>query len=180
MAQAAVTERWPSRKIARKWPFFLGEKKITQKKYFFFHISSSYAKILGETNFRTQEIPRKGSKAKDGGGNNNGQATHGACKHARRMQATWAKTKLNHTHTNTQSYMFAPLKIACRHIFVFIVNIYPPDKELARLMFLQSLAQQDHYKQQFPPWAETVPNLLRKCLICLIWYTLPNSIIWKN
>ena len=51
VAQAAVTERWPSRKIARKWPFFLGQKKITQKKYFFLHISSSYAKILGETNF---------------------------------------------------------------------------------------------------------------------------------
>ena len=27
------------------------------------HISSSYAKILGETNFRTQEIPRSGTKA---------------------------------------------------------------------------------------------------------------------
>ena len=49
------------------------------------HISSSYAKILGETNF-----PRSGSKAKDGekrekkreerlnDGNNNGKATHGA------------------------------------------------------------------------------------------------------
>ena len=30
------------------------------------HISSSYAKILGETNFHTREIPRSGSKAKDG------------------------------------------------------------------------------------------------------------------
>ena len=30
------------------------------------HISSSYAKILGKTNFRTREIPRSGSKAKDG------------------------------------------------------------------------------------------------------------------
>ena len=29
------------------------------------HMSSSYAKILGETNFRTREIPRSGSKAKD-------------------------------------------------------------------------------------------------------------------
>ena len=29
VAQAAVTERWPSRKIARKLPFFLGEKKIS-------------------------------------------------------------------------------------------------------------------------------------------------------
>ena len=30
------------------------------------HLSSSYAKILGETNFRTREIPRNGPKAKDG------------------------------------------------------------------------------------------------------------------
>ena len=30
------------------------------------HISSSYAKILGETNFHTREFPRSGSKAKDG------------------------------------------------------------------------------------------------------------------
>ena len=58
-------------------------------------MSSSYAKILGETNFHTQEIPRSGSKAEDGekkekkekrkkerlnDGNNNGQATHGARK----------------------------------------------------------------------------------------------------
>ena len=51
------------------------------------HISSSYAKILGEKNFRTWEIPRSGSKAEDGEkkrkkrakvGENNGQATHGA------------------------------------------------------------------------------------------------------
>ena len=57
------------------------------------HISSSYAKILGEKLFHTWEIPRSGSKAKDGeerrkkrerlnNGNNNGQATHGARKHA--------------------------------------------------------------------------------------------------
>ena len=49
------------------------------------HISSSYAKILGGTNFHTREFPRSGSKAKDGekkkeeeeerpnDGNNNGQ-----------------------------------------------------------------------------------------------------------
>ena len=30
------------------------------------HISSIYAKILGETNFQPREIPRSGSKAKDG------------------------------------------------------------------------------------------------------------------
>ena len=68
---------------------------------FFLHISFSYAKILGETNFHTREIPRSGSKAKDGekkkrkeerlnDGNNNGQATHGARKNAWRTQATWA------------------------------------------------------------------------------------------
>ena len=43
------------------------------------HISSSYAKILGKTNFHAQEIPGSGSKAEDGErerakvGNNNGQ-----------------------------------------------------------------------------------------------------------
>ena len=42
------------------------EKKITPQKYFFLHISSSYAKILGEKLFRTWEIPRSGSKAKNG------------------------------------------------------------------------------------------------------------------
>ena len=52
------------------------------------HTSSNYAKILGETNVHAREIPRSGSKAKDGGkkkkkkrlndGDNNGQATHGA------------------------------------------------------------------------------------------------------
>ena len=42
VAQAAVTERWP------------------------LHISSSYAKILGDKLFRTWEFPRSGSKAKDG------------------------------------------------------------------------------------------------------------------
>ena len=69
------------------------------------HISSSYAKILGEKLFRTWEIPRSVSKAKNrrgkkeekkeeerlNDGDNNGQATHGARKHAWRMQAAWAK-----------------------------------------------------------------------------------------
>ena len=65
------------------------------------HISSSYAKILGEKLFRTWETPRSGSKAKNGeerekerlnNGDNNGQAPHGARKHAWRTQAAWAKT----------------------------------------------------------------------------------------
>ena len=65
------------------------------------HKSSSYAKILGEKLFHTREIPRSGSKAEDGEkkrekerakvGDNNGQATHGAHKHAWRTQAAWAK-----------------------------------------------------------------------------------------
>ena len=64
------------------------------------HISSSYAKILGEKIFRTWEFPRSGSKAKNGekerekerlnDGDNNGQATHGVRKHAWRTQAAWA------------------------------------------------------------------------------------------
>ena len=33
--------------------------------FFLLHISSSYAKILGETNFQPWEIPRSGWKAKD-------------------------------------------------------------------------------------------------------------------
>ena len=60
---------------------------------FFLDIPSSYAKLLGETNFHAREIPRSGSKAKDGekkkkrekeerlnDGDNNGQATHGTHK----------------------------------------------------------------------------------------------------
>ena len=53
--------------------------------------------------FETWEIPRSGSKAEDGEkrkrerpkvGDNNGQATHGARKHAWRTQAAWAKRML--------------------------------------------------------------------------------------
>ena len=54
------------------------------------YISSSYAKILGETNFHTRGIPRSWSKAENGEkerdkerakvGDNNGQAMHGARK----------------------------------------------------------------------------------------------------
>ena len=80
------------------------------------HISSSYAKILGQELFRTWEFPRSGSKAKDGEkrkkkerakvGDNNGQATHGARKHAWHTQATWASftegwTKKRHIAVGT-------------------------------------------------------------------------------
>ena len=79
---------------------FFSRKKIQITNFLLLHISSSYAKIVGETNFHALEIPRSGSKAKDGererkkerlnDGNNNGQATHGARKHAWRTQAAWA------------------------------------------------------------------------------------------
>ena len=46
--------------------FFWGKKKLTKTNIIFLHISTSYAKILGEKLFRTWEIPRSGSKAEDG------------------------------------------------------------------------------------------------------------------
>ena len=49
-----------SRKHAKKSAFLVKKKKITQKEYCFLHIYSSYAKILGETNFNTREIPGSG------------------------------------------------------------------------------------------------------------------------
>ena len=45
--------------------FFWGGKKLP-KIFFFLHISSSYAKILGETNFHAREIPRSGWKVEGG------------------------------------------------------------------------------------------------------------------
>ena len=69
------------------------------------HISSSYAKILRETNFGKRKIPQSGSKAEDGEKEKKrnqtmvitmaklrmAYATHGARKHAWRTQAAWAK-----------------------------------------------------------------------------------------
>ena len=44
-----------------KMTFFSGGgEKLPKKNIFFLHISSSYAKILGETNFHAREIPRSG------------------------------------------------------------------------------------------------------------------------
>ena len=42
---------------------FFSKKNKNYLKFFFLHISSSYAKILGETNFHAREIPRSGWKA---------------------------------------------------------------------------------------------------------------------
>ena len=73
MAQTAMTE-------VEKMPgniCFCKKRKLPK---ILLQISSSYAKILGETNFQPWEIPRSGSKAKDGGerrskkvANNNGR-----------------------------------------------------------------------------------------------------------
>ena len=59
--------------------------------------SSSYAKILGETNFQPREFPRSGSKAKDGGrkrlndGNKNGQLRIANATLGGARKAAWAK-----------------------------------------------------------------------------------------
>ena len=69
---------------------------------------------MGQKLFRTREFPRSGSKAKDGerkkerlnDGNNNGQATHGARKHAKKLVFTYLcyfqqqKPLQNYTSTN--------------------------------------------------------------------------------
>ena len=62
------SQPWPNagrekKKKQPKFNFFFIKKKVT---IFFLHISSSYAKILGEKLFLTWEIPRSGSKAEDG------------------------------------------------------------------------------------------------------------------
>ena len=44
----------------------MAHAKPPGQKYIFWHISSSYAKILGETNFQPREIPQSVSKAKEG------------------------------------------------------------------------------------------------------------------
>ena len=50
----------------KKTPFFFKKSNLPKKNIFFLHISSSYAKILGEKLFCTWEVPRSGSKAEDG------------------------------------------------------------------------------------------------------------------
>ena len=50
----SATERWPSQKLREIDLFFWGEKNYLKK------IFSSYAKILGETNFHAWEIPQSG------------------------------------------------------------------------------------------------------------------------
>ena len=58
------------------------------------HISSSYAKILGDKLFRTWEIPQSGSKAEDGEKEEERKRDQTMvitmAKHAWRTQAAWA------------------------------------------------------------------------------------------
>ena len=105
------------------------------------HISSSYAKILGEKLFRTWEFPRSGSKATDGekkkkrrerlnDGDNNGQATHGARKHTWRTQAAWANLRLHLTllykHSST---VFDFKDMSIEKLFEKCVRV-PPQKNV--------------------------------------------------
>ena len=61
VAQAALTERLPWKE----------EKMRENYNKFFLHVSSSYAKILGETNVQRRRFPKVGQKQKTE--NNNGQ-----------------------------------------------------------------------------------------------------------
>ena len=59
------------------------------------HISSSYAKILGEKLFRTWEIPRSGSKAEDGEKREKERK-----KEERKLMKTMAKLCMAHASTH--------------------------------------------------------------------------------
>ena len=82
------------------------------------HISSSYAKILGEKLFRTWVSPkwvkskkrRKKERKRErlNNGDNNGQATHGARKHAWRTQAAWAN-KLSRVDQSMYSFIHSSI-----------------------------------------------------------------------
>ena len=94
MAQAAVTEHW-GKQIFTHWRFpEVGqkqktqgrEKKKNQPKNYFTH--GSFPEV-GQKQKTEKKEERK--KERLNNGNNNGQATHGARKHAWRTQAAWAK-----------------------------------------------------------------------------------------
>ena len=94
------------------------------------HLSTSYAKILGETNFQPREIPRSGTKAKDGKekkrekerpkvGNNNGQlsiATPPRVAHAKSPGTTTKKgggeERPKAGNNNGQLCIAMPLRVA--------------------------------------------------------------------
>ena len=57
-------KKWRKRRKTAEKSVFFRKKKCTPQ-IIFLHISSSYAKILGQKSFRTREFPRSGSKAKE-------------------------------------------------------------------------------------------------------------------
>ena len=61
------------------------------------HISSSYAKILGEKLFRTWQIPRSGSKAEDG------EKRERERERERKLVITMAKLRMAHASTHGAS-----------------------------------------------------------------------------
>ena len=80
------------RKNGQKISFFSRKKiKFTPKKIFFLHISSSYAKILGDKLFHTRETPRSGSKAEGGEKERKKDKT---------MMITMAKLRMAHASTH--------------------------------------------------------------------------------
>ena len=58
------SSKWVAEKRPKNTPFFLTKIKFTPQKYFFLHISSSYAKILGENYFAHGRFPEVGQKQK--------------------------------------------------------------------------------------------------------------------
>ena len=90
-----------SRKMSEKSPFFLEKIKFTPKNLFFFIYLLVMPKYWGGNYFAHGRFPEVGQKQKTEKerekerakvGDNNGQAMHGARKHAWRTQAAWAKT----------------------------------------------------------------------------------------
>ena len=61
------------------------------------HISSSYAKILGEKLFRTWEFPRSGSKAEDGEKRKKREKER---ERERKLVITMAKLRMAHASTH--------------------------------------------------------------------------------
>ena len=66
----------------------------------------SYAKILGETNFHTREIPRSGSKAKDGEEEKKRKRKK---KEERTMVITMAKLRMAHAITHGARKLPGPI-----------------------------------------------------------------------
>ena len=70
------------------------------------HISSVDTKILGETNFHSREIPRSGSKAKDGE-----ERKKERRERERKLGITMAKLHMAHASTHGARKPPGPIKI---------------------------------------------------------------------